>query len=55
LWRDDAAGRLPRAVRIGNSKRWIYAEVVAWLEAGAPPRREWEAMQDITKRNGRGR
>src|SRR5436309_9465627 len=44
LHRDDAAGRLPAALRIGGSKRWRYAEIVAWVEAGCPPRAEWAAL-----------
>jgi predicted DNA-binding transcriptional regulator AlpA len=46
LHRDDAAGRLPRALRIGGSKRWRLAEVVSWVEAGMPGRREWEVLRD---------
>jgi predicted DNA-binding transcriptional regulator AlpA len=42
LYRDDAAGRLPAAVWIGGSKRWRSAEIDAWIQAGLPPRREWE-------------
>jgi predicted DNA-binding transcriptional regulator AlpA len=45
LQRDDAAGRLPAAVRIGGSKRWRVAEIAAWVEAGCPPRAEWQARQ----------
>jgi predicted DNA-binding transcriptional regulator AlpA len=44
LHRDDAAGRLPAAVRIGGSKRWRYSEIVRWVEAGCPPRAEWSAI-----------
>lgn len=52
LWRDDAAGRLPTALRIGSSKKWRYAEIVAWTEAGCPDRRTWEALRAV-QRNGR--
>jgi predicted DNA-binding transcriptional regulator AlpA len=45
LHRDDAAGRLPAAVRIGGSKRWRYADIVAWVELGCPSRVEFEARQ----------
>jgi predicted DNA-binding transcriptional regulator AlpA len=44
LHRDDAAGRLPAAVRIGGSKRWRYSEIVRWVEAGCPARAEWGAI-----------
>jgi predicted DNA-binding transcriptional regulator AlpA len=43
LHRDDAKGRLPTALRIGGSKRWRYAEIVAWVEAGMPDRDSWTA------------
>jgi hypothetical protein len=43
LHRDDAAGRLPAALRIAGSKRWRYSEIVAWVEAGCPSRAEWQA------------
>jgi hypothetical protein len=45
LQRDDAAGRLPVALRIGGSKRWRYLEITAWVEAGCPPRAEWAARR----------
>src|SRR5438552_2789155 len=45
LYRDDSAGRLPAGLTIGASKRWRYAEIVAWVEASCPSRREWEARR----------
>jgi predicted DNA-binding transcriptional regulator AlpA len=42
LERDQAAGRIPRPLRIGRSKRWPVAEIAAWIEAGCPDRRTWE-------------
>jgi predicted DNA-binding transcriptional regulator AlpA len=45
LRRDDAAGRLPQAVRLGGSKRWRRAEIEAWIEAGCPERERWSAMR----------
>lgn len=45
LDRDDAAGRLPAAVRIGGSKRWRVADVMAWVEMGCPSRAEFEARR----------
>src|SRR5262245_2644714 len=44
LHRDDAAGRLPAALRIGGSKRWRYAEIVEWVELGCPSRSEFEVL-----------
>jgi excisionase family DNA binding protein len=43
--RHDAAGKIPRAVRIGGSKRFRADEVRDWLAAGCPSRAEWEQMQ----------
>jgi predicted DNA-binding transcriptional regulator AlpA len=45
LHRDDAAGRLPAALRIGGSKRWRYADIAEWVELGCPLRAEFEARR----------
>lgn len=37
----DSAGRLPRGLRIGGSKRWRRDELLAWIAAGCPRRNEW--------------
>jgi predicted DNA-binding transcriptional regulator AlpA len=38
-WRTwDAAGRIPRPVRIGRSTLWRADELRAWVAAGCPPR-----------------
>jgi predicted DNA-binding transcriptional regulator AlpA len=54
LYRDDAAGRIPAGRKLGASKRWVYSEIAAWVEAGMPDRRTWEAMKSAN-RNGRPR
>jgi predicted DNA-binding transcriptional regulator AlpA len=54
LYRDDAAGRIPAGRKLGASKRWVYSEIVAWVEAGMPDRKTWEAMKSAS-RNGRPR
>ncbi len=41
LRRDDTAGRLPAAVRIGGSKKWRRDEILAWVAAGCPDRTTW--------------
>ena len=41
-WRLNAAGRLPKPVRLGGSVRWSAEEISAWLAAGAPDRKLWE-------------
>jgi len=43
--RMNSAHRLPRPVRIGHSVRWLAEEIDAWLKAGAPDRKTWEAMR----------
>jgi predicted DNA-binding transcriptional regulator AlpA len=45
-WRTwDAAGWIPRPVRIGRSTLWRADELRAWVEVGCPRRAEWEARQ----------
>jgi len=44
----NAAGRLPRALRLGRRRVWSVATIEAWLVAGAPTRAAWEL------RNGTG-
>jgi predicted DNA-binding transcriptional regulator AlpA len=45
ITRMDQTGRLPRAISIAGRKRWRRAEIAAWMSAGAPTRRDWEALQ----------
>jgi predicted DNA-binding transcriptional regulator AlpA len=47
LERDQAAGRLPAPVRVGGSKRWRRAEVEAWVAAGCPAGKAWEAIRSV--------
>jgi len=45
-WRSwDAAGWIPRPVRIGRSTLWRADELREWVVAGCPRRDEWEARQ----------
>lgn len=45
-WRSwDAAGMIPRPIRIGRSTLWRAEELRAWVAAGCPRRREWETLQ----------
>jgi prophage regulatory protein len=39
----DAAGLIPRPVRIGRSTLWRADELREWIAAGCPRRQEWEA------------
>lgn len=42
-WRTwDAAGMIPRPVRIGRSTLWRADELRAWIAAGCPRRDEWD-------------
>jgi predicted DNA-binding transcriptional regulator AlpA len=41
-WRAwQAAGRIPRPIRIGRSLMWRFSELEAWVAAGCPPRKHW--------------
>jgi predicted DNA-binding transcriptional regulator AlpA len=43
-WRSwDAAGWIPKPVRIGRSTLWRAHELREWVVAGCPRRAEWEA------------
>lgn len=45
-WRTwDAAGWIPRPVRIGRSTLWRADELREWVAAGCPRRAEWEVRQ----------
>jgi predicted DNA-binding transcriptional regulator AlpA len=45
-WRTwDAAGWIPRPVRIGRSTLWRADELRQWVAAGCPRRVEWEGRQ----------
>ncbi len=42
-WRAwDAAGWIPRPIRIAHSAMWRVTELQAWVEAGCPRRSAWE-------------
>jgi predicted DNA-binding transcriptional regulator AlpA len=44
-WRSwDAAGRIPRPVRICRSTMWRVDELRRWVAAGCPRRDEWEVQ-----------
>ena len=43
--RMKAAGDLPAHVVVsGNCHRWRLEEIRRWVEAGCPPRKQWEAL-----------
>ena len=44
FWRLESEGKLPAPVRLGRAVRWDRRVVEAWLDAGAPPRQQWEQI-----------
>lgn len=44
-----AAGRVPAPIRLSGALCWRVAELAEWVDAGCPPRAEWEARQNATK------
>jgi len=47
VWRLNAAGKLPKPIRLGGSVRWNRAEIQQWFEAGCPDRRTWEVRKEV--------
>jgi hypothetical protein len=45
----DAAGKLPKPLRISGRVLWNLAEIRLWLAAGAPDRGTWEAMKAASR------
>lgn len=44
-WRKmDAAGRIPRAIKISRCCRWRADELHAWIAAGCPARVKWQSI-----------
>lgn len=41
----DSAGKIPRAISLGKSRRWSTDEVRSWTRAGCPSRLEWMQMR----------
>jgi predicted DNA-binding transcriptional regulator AlpA len=50
LWRDHAAGRLPRPIKLGKLTKWRVAEIREWVEAGCPDRKTWEGSRKPIKK-----
>jgi prophage regulatory protein len=49
VWRLNAAGKLPKPIRLGGSVRWNRQEVQDWFTAGCPARSVWEAKREVAK------
>lgn len=46
-WRTwDAAGLVPRPVRIGKAVFWRPDELAGWVEAGCPDRKTWDQREE---------
>jgi excisionase family DNA binding protein len=43
VWKMDAAGKIPRPIRLGRRTLWRRAELEEWVEGGCPSRR-WVKM-----------
>jgi predicted DNA-binding transcriptional regulator AlpA len=49
-WRTwDAAGWIPRPMRIGRSTLWRLEELREWVAAGCPRREAWEATRGVSR------
>lgn len=48
IFRLNGSGKLPAPIRIGGSIRWAESTIAAWLKAGAPDRKTFEAMQGVS-------
>jgi predicted DNA-binding transcriptional regulator AlpA len=46
----DAAGKLPRPIKLGSRTLWNIQEIQDWIEAGAPDRATWEAFKKSKRR-----
>ncbi len=49
LHRLRAAGKLPKALRLGGQLRWCTEEIRRWVEAGMPDQRTWEATKRVSE------
>jgi hypothetical protein len=46
----EVTGKTPAAIRLGRKKLYRRAELIAWTEAGCPPRVEWETRKAQSRR-----
>jgi predicted DNA-binding transcriptional regulator AlpA len=46
----QAKGEAPAPIKAMGKRRWRRAELLAWIEAGCPPRREWDARRAMEGR-----
>ena len=46
--RDDMAGRIPKPITLGGSKKWRVTEIKDWVQAGCPKRSSWETTYRLS-------
>jgi len=50
-WRRwDSAGRIPQGLKIGGARLWRRGELLDWIQAGSPPREQWQAILQASTR-----
>lgn len=57
LDRLNAAGLVPKPIRLAGSLAWARAELAAWIAHGCPEREEWSALWSaiVARRTGRAK
>jgi predicted DNA-binding transcriptional regulator AlpA len=55
LWRHTATEKIPAPVKVGRKTFWRRAEILAWIDAGCPARKKWEAMRPRVLKSQPGR
>jgi predicted DNA-binding transcriptional regulator AlpA len=53
LHRLKSGNKLPKALRLGGQLRWSVEEVQAWIRAGLPNARIWEAIKSADRKPAR--
>ncbi len=49
IFRLNSCGKIPAPIRIGGAVRWSAEEISAWLKAGAPDRKTWNAKKEVAR------
>jgi predicted DNA-binding transcriptional regulator AlpA len=48
-WRMHSGGLCPAPVKMSHRTLWRTEELRRWMDAGAPPRKTWDAMEKARK------
>ena len=51
IWRMKAAGKLPKAMEVGECVRWSLDDIEKWIAIGCPSQRQFEAFKAKQKRS----